>query len=685
MTDQSFIDSMMEMFVFETTQMIEKLEIIILTNEKTSCYPDDEISEIFRIMHTIKGSSAMMMFDNISALAHSMEDLFYYLREEKPVGINYSILSDIIFACLDFLKVELEKITDGSTPDGEYSALKSRIDQYLQKIKQNDTELELEEDSTDTTIVTYTEMISNPINLYKAIIFFDEGISMENIHAYSLIHSLKKSQNEVLYIPEDIDTNEGSADIIRKDGFQIYIKSQYSYELIQQLLVQTVFVKKIDLIQLENDEEIKKRFTVTQCVEEEMKKSDTGHRDGGTFEEKEHLPISSQPSIISVNVMKLDQLMDLVGEIVIAEAMVLQNPDLNGLVLNNFNKASRQLKKITDEIQDIVMAIRLVPLAATFHKMQRLVRDMGKKLDKEVKLELIGEDTEVDKNIIEHISDPLMHLVRNSMDHGIETLEEREQKGKPRIGTITLEAKSSGSDVLIIIKDDGRGLDCERILKKARENNLLIRPEADMTEKEIYNLILLPGFSTNEEVTEFSGRGVGMDVVLKNIEMVGGSVVINSVQGKGTVFMLKIPLTLAIIDGMNIKVGNSHYTIPTVSVKEFFRTDIEDIITDPDGNEMIMVRGQCYPVIRLYELFGVKGAQTEINCGIIIMIEQDGRTLCIFADELLGQQQVVVKTLPEYIRKLRKINGLVGCTLLGNGYISLILDVAGIIMKTGGC
>jgi two-component system, chemotaxis family, sensor kinase CheA len=213
----------------------------------------------------------------------------------------------------------------------------------------------------------------------------------------------------------------------------------------------------------------------------------------------------------------------------------------------------------------------MVPLSATFTKMHRIIRDMSKKLDKEVHLDIVGEETEVDKNIIEHISDPLMHLVRNAIDHGIEDSENRAAKGKPRAGVVTLEAKNAGSDVLIIVRDDGKGLNKDKILKKARENNLLFKNEEDMTDKEIFNLILLPGFSTKDKVTEFSGRGVGMDVVSKNIEAVGGSLSVDSITDKGTIITMKIPLTLAIIDGMNIKVGSSRYTIPIISIKESFR------------------------------------------------------------------------------------------------------------------
>lgn len=691
MSDQFSSESMMDMFVFETSQLIEQLEESILSNEKTSCYSESAINEIFRIMHTIKGSSAMMTFDNMSSLAHAMEDLFYYIREEKPQNVDYSILTDLILECIDFIKVEIEKIKNNDAPDGEYSALIDRIKDFLAMLKDGSTlittaDVNKDNDNLEQHIYcSETGLKINDKNFMKAGIHFENGCEMENIRAYAIIHHIKSIVDEVFYIPDDIIENDETIELIRKEGFQIYIKTNRSYEEISNFFMSTAFLRDIELIQLENDNELKQLFgeksLLLKGTEEKLPNSKKVllKQNGNQTNPKEVQLSSSQQSMISVSVLKLDKLMDLVGEMVIAEAMVIQNSDLNGLVLDNFNKASRQLNKITDEIQDMVMAIRMVPLSATFHKLHRIVRDMCKKLGKEVDLEIIGEETEVDKNIIEHISDPLMHLVRNALDHGIETPDERTSLGKPSLGTITLEAKNAGSDVLILIKDNGKGLDRAKILKKAKDNNLLTKPEEEMLDREIFNLIFLPGFSTNDNVTEFSGRGVGMDVVTKNIEAVGGSVSVESIMNQGSVITLKIPLTLAIIDGMNIKVGSSHYTIPTVSIKEFFRPKINDIITDPDGNEMIMVRGQCYTILRLYEFYKVKNAKTEFEDGIIIMVEQDSKTLCIFADELLGQQQVVVKALPEYIRRLKKIKGLTGCTLLGDGNISLILDIAGLM------
>jgi two-component system chemotaxis sensor kinase CheA len=268
-----------------------------------------------------------------------------------------------------------------------------------------------------------------------------------------------------------------------------------------------------------------------------------------------------------------------------------------------------------------------------------------------------------------------MHLVRNAVDHGIELPDVREASGKPRVGRIIIEANNVGSDVLVSVRDDGKGLNKQKILQKAVQNGLINKQEHELTEKEIYNLIFIPGFSTNDNVTEYSGRGVGMDVVTKNIEEVGGAVSVVSAQGAGTITTMKIPLTLAIIDGMNIRVGSSIYTIPTTSIQETFRAKEKDIVTDPEDNEMIMVRGSCYPVLRLHRLYEVEADTNDMTKGIMLMVESDGKSLCLFADELLGQHQVVVKALPAYIKLARKIKGLAGCTLLGDGSISLILSV----------
>lgn len=666
-------DPMLDLFIFETTQLVEQLEQIVILYEKAGSYSLEGINEIFRIMHTVKGSSAMMLFPNISLLAHAMEDLFFSLRDDKPQYLDYSALSDLVLDGLDFIKIEIAKLKNGDESDGDPSGQINNLRNFLSSFKSpglivKEKENQFTQQSYLNDIQSETTSLSQ---IYQALIFFDHDCGMENIRAFGVLNDLQDLAEVVGHWPGDLDHHD-SAKTIKEQGFTVLLKTNSSSEEIQEIILQTLFIRDLQFSRV--GDEVFKKLQQCEAILQEERPVKTSNS-----EEPETNSTLVQQSIINVSVLKLDKLMDLVGEMVIAEAMVTQNPDLKGLDLPNFDKAARQLGKITSELQDIVMSVRMVPLAATFQKMNRIIRDMCKKLNKEVQLKLIGEKTEVDKNIIEHIADPLMHLIRNSMDHGIEMPAEREAKGKPGCGTIILEAKNAGGDVLIIVKDDGKGLNKEKILEKAREKGLIQKPESELSDQEIYNMVFQPGFSTSEDVTEFSGRGVGMDVVLKNIEAIGGSIATESVTGKGITVTLKIPLTLAIIDGMNIKVGDSRYTIPTVAIKESFRPKSADIITDPDNNEMIMVRGQCIPILRLHHIYHVKTKVTNFTEGIFIMVEQDNEILCLFADELLGQQQVVVKTLPMYIKNTKKVIGLAGCTLLGDGSISLILDIAGLI------
>lgn len=685
MSDYFSSEPMMEMYIFETSQQLEELEQVIISSEKEGMFSPDNINEMFRFMHTIKGSSAMMLFNNVSELAHSIEDVFYFLRENKPEKLDFHGLSDLVLEGVDFIKIEIEKIKDGEKADGDIANLMEKIEGFLTELKlENSCEGEIQRPPSAKVQQYYIapeKKGSSELNRYKAVITFQDGCEMENVRAYTVTHNLSNFAKELYYIPEDILENDDNAQYIRQNGFQIFVTTEKNYEEMYEFFMQTIFLQDLNLSILDNDEEeqVLKQTNKLEIEDNQIKMPEIVTAKE-TVQKEASAP--STQSIISVNVEKLDRLMDLVGEMVIAEAMVTQNPEVEQLGIENFQKAARQLHKITTELQDMVMAIRMVPLSMTFKKMNRIMRDMCKKLGKEVNLSVIGEETEVDKNIIEHISDPLMHLIRNSIDHGIESNDERERMGKERVGTVTLEAKNSGSDVLVLIRDNGRGLQKEKILKKATENGLLDNYEHELTDKEIYNLILLPGFSTKEQVTEYSGRGVGMDVVLKNLESVGGSVNVDSILGKGTTITLKIPLTLAIIDGMNIKVGSSRYTIPIISIKESFRPRKGECFKDPDNNEMIMVRGQCYPILRLHEHYSIETNITEFSEGILIMLEQEDRTICLFADELLGQQQVVVKALPNYIKRIKKIQGLAGCTLLGDGSISLIVDVNGLCSLT---
>ncbi|MEN6316104.1 MAG: chemotaxis protein CheA [Clostridiaceae bacterium] len=704
MSNDSTKEPMLDMFIFETQQLIEQLEQEILTCEKSGSL-DQSINEIFRIMHTIKGSSAMMLFNNITTLAHSIEDLFFYIRDKKPVSVDQSRLIDIVLEGTDFIKNEIVKIESGSPANGSPAKIIKKTETYLDvlsgttaseptqahdKIKHGKAAAGIDpagigdqgnKDTHENNGIPLssgnTESSSDPaLTVYRSTVFFEDGSEMENIRAFALMNHLKQIAEILRIDPDDITENNHSADMIKNDGFKIEFRTAHCFDELKALFEQTIFLKSLELTEVKvNTGEPDERSNDSDMPDTA---SDTGtaNLQKNTSPDKNVNASAIKQSMISVSVSKLDMLMDMVGELVISEAMVIHNPELDNLQLDGFLKASRQLHKIIGELQDIVMSIRMVPLSVTFQKMNRIVRDMSHKLEKEVKLEIIGEETEVDKNIIEHISDPLMHLIRNSLDHGIEHASERIGKGKPAEGKIILEAKNSGGDVWITVRDDGKGLNKEKILQKAIEKGITNKSEAELTEKEIYSFILLPGFSTKESVTEFSGRGVGMDVVVKNIEKIGGTVIVESTPGAGATISVKIPLTLAIIDGMVIRVGNARYIIPTASIKESFKVGTENVITDTSGNEMIMVRGSCYPILRVKKLFNLSSGIADIHDGIIVMVENNGKSTCIFTDSLLGQQQVVVKALPGYIKKVK---GVSGCTLLGDGGIGLILDIAGLI------
>lgn len=657
-TDHLINESLLQVYLFECNQLMEQLEQIVLSVEESNVYNMEDINQIFRIMHTIKGSSGMMQFNQIALLSHTLEDIFAFLRANEAITADYSRLTDHILDGIDFIKEEIEKIENGKPADGQASHLIELFQKFL-------TELQgLDQPPLNSALEK---------QIYKAVLFFEEGCEMENIRAFNVVHHLDGLAEVLQQTPEDL-MNEKSMEEIRKEGFKLELKSLLSVEQLKEHLLETLFLSRLEL-------EEGAGASTPSDLDIELEPTDQQEKQQQKLENKlvsSTTTGSSTTSMISVNVTKLDKLMDIVGEIVVAEALVVQNPDLQDLELDNFQKAARQLHKIINELQDSVLSIRMVPLKSTFNKMHRIVRDMKKKLNKDVLLEMVGEDTEVDKNIIEHISDPLMHLIRNALDHGIESLEERLKTDKPLQANIRLEAKSSGSDVLIIVEDDGKGLSRTKILDKAKEKGLLRLPEEDLSDKDVHRFILHPGFSTKENVTEFSGRGVGMDVVLKNIESLGGEISIDSREGEGTTITIRIPLTLAIMDGMNIRVGPSRYTIPITSIRESFRPREEELITDPEGHEMMMVRGECLKVVRLNTFFKVDTAVSRMDEGIMLIVEDKLAPVCLFADELIGEQQVVVKTLPNFIKNRKKIRGVTGCTLLGDGSISLILDFSDI-------
>jgi two-component system chemotaxis sensor kinase CheA len=383
---------------------------------------------------------------------------------------------------------------------------------------------------------------------------------------------------------------------------------------------------------------------------------------------------------IKVETAKLDYLVDMVGEMVISQSLVRHDPDLATGLKPRLARNLSQLARITDDIQRTAMSMRMIPVGQLFQKTSRLVRDLSRKAGKQVELELAGEETELDRNIVEELADPLMHMVRNSVDHGIESPEERLQAGKPAQAHVTLKAGHQAGHIVIQISDDGRGLPREKILRKAREKNL-IEAGAELTESEIFALIFHPGFSTADKITDVSGRGVGMDVVRKQVQKLRGRIDVISKPGEGTTFLLKLPLTLAIIDGLVVGVGDQRYIVPIFAVREMLQPAEEAISTIHGRQEMAMVRGTLLPVIRLHQRFHVQPRNQHPWESLLIVAESGSKLFCLMVDELIGKQEVVIKSLGE---GMRNIAGVAGGAILGDGRVGLILDPEGLFGLSNG-
>lgn len=379
---------------------------------------------------------------------------------------------------------------------------------------------------------------------------------------------------------------------------------------------------------------------------------------------------------IRVAIEKIDELLNVVGEVVITQSMLAQlAKDLEGTNADRLRAGLAQLESNVRELQESVMRVRMLPVGSVFSRFPRLVRDLSSRLGKQIRLQLSGEQTELDKTVLEKIGDPLVHLVRNSVDHGIETPSERLAAGKQPEGLIHLDAFHKGGTINIVIRDDGRGLDRERLLQKARSRNL-IDPDAVLSDAEVYELIFMPGFSTAEQTTDLSGRGVGMDVVRRNIKELGGSVELSSIPGQGTVTTITLPLTLAIVDGQTIRVGSENYIVPLVSIIESLQLRDGGARQVHGHGEVFPFRGDYLPVIRLHEVFGIEPKSRNLSDGLIMVVEGEGGRAGLFIDELLGQQQVVIKSMETHYAR---IQGVGGATILGEGSVALILDVPGLL------
>ncbi|HJB21156.1 MAG TPA: chemotaxis protein CheA [Candidatus Fournierella merdavium] len=702
-------ESILDAFLYETNSLLEQLDSIVLAAEQQDSFSEDDVNTIFRIMHTIKGSSAMMEYNSLMTIAHRAEDLFSIIRDKSMDGVPESLrpeLFDLLFQTIDFFRGELEHIENEQPLTEDIDTLLQKVNRLIDQIRSGGQPEQApaapaagdaaapKADAAPAQQPAAQPAAAAPAGSpsgfpYGLQVFFDEGCGMENLRALMLVNSVKEicSEEDFTYEPQGVESNPSTADQIIESGFLIFFREQAQRDNAIHAVTSSGSVRSYQAID-RPAAEAAPAASAPAAAPAAAPKADAPAAPAAPKTEKKAAPSAAskaepapqqhhKESLISVNLSKLDQLAAVVGEIVITESMVTASPDLKGLKLDTFTKSARQLRKLTDELQDVSMSLRMVPVSGTFQKMHRIVRDMCKKLNKQARLVLEGEDTEVDKTIVDSIGDPIMHIVRNSMDHGIEEdVQQRIDAGKDPVGTIVLSARHTGSEVIIEIKDDGQGVNYDAVLNKAIRNGLA-QPDVEYSHKDILNFLMAPGFSTNTEVTEFSGRGVGMDVVKRNVEDVGGTVYITSEPGQGMTTTLKIPLTMAIMDGMEVSVGGSIFTIPILNIRQSFKISENDLIRDASGGEMFKCMGNFYPVIRMGDLYQIDGGVTSVADGILIWLEAGEKSYCLFVDELLGEQQVVVKPLPGYLNRFNvKSSGIAGCTILGDGNISIILDVS---------
>ncbi len=716
-------------FLVDQVSTLEEMENLILSIEKE--YDTNKIDALKRIFHTIKGEAGVLGMKEVGELCHKTED---YMEQEKD---NISV--DRLLVVKDWL---LNTFNAYSQKDVNSTPLELVLEQLNgnTKIEINSTKENVERSETfpginmaesdDPGLVSdfigeaneHLEQAdesllileSNPedeeaINSIFRVFHTIKGVAsfLDFKAIQTLSHStenlldlarkkeitLSGARIDIVFSSVDAAKNEiNSLQNALEDG-SIYRSNPQLPQLIAkvkelcnvtvnnpkpigEILVSSGDVKSEDVRdafrkQIENPDSkigeilVENGSATNEQIEDALKKQKLSKK---TVKVKETIKVDTE---------RLDKLVDSIGELVIAEAMVTGDEDITRKASAKAIRNMRQLDKITRELQEIGLAMRLVSVKSTFQKMARLVRDLAKKSGKKINFETSGEDTELDKTIIEHIGDPLVHMIRNSADHGIETPEERVKNGKSPEGTIRLRAFQKGGNISIEIEDDGKGLDKDAILAKAKSQGI-IKENEKISDHDIHQLIFRAGFSTAKKITDVSGRGVGMDVVKKNIETLRGNVEIKTEKGKGSTFSMQLPLTMAIMDGMVVKVGKERYILPTLSVIETFRPEESDLSTAVGKGEMVKVHNQMLPLLRLSTLFDVKDAVKNSAEGIIMVVEDMGKRVGILVDDIIGQQQTVIKNLGDGVGE---IQGVSGGAIMTDGNISLIVDIAGIIRE----
>ena len=677
------MEAMLDMFVFETSDLLAKLDDILMRTEQEELTPDD-IGEIFRIMHTVKGSAAMMGLQNMSHLAHALEDLFSLIREDPSIKYDKPALYEMLYAGSDSLKYETENISDESVPLSDFTDQIAQVRAFAEAMKNGGAAPEATVGSGTGAAVGDVSLYApdDPDDVFCFNVRYDESCMMPEIRAMVLLNQLAAVGEVLATLPPDLDADD-AGEAITAGGLTIKVRTADPDSALAHLQA-GINVSCVTPLMRETKAEAAAEEAPAPVPSEQGQPAEAAPAPAPTAAAA---PVKKHEDkgggVISVRLEKLDRLVSLAQEIVIAQSGVLHNSELAPYrsSMPGFERSARELKKLIDELQDMVMSVRMVPVSGAFSKMNRVVRDMNKTLGKGVKLVFVGEETEVDKSVNDMLGDPLMHLVRNAVDHGIESPEERKAAGKTEEPTVTLSAFYDSNDVVITVADNGAGMDPKKLLEKGRQKGILTKPESEYTEQDCFALIMAAGFSTNTQVTEYSGRGVGMDVVKKNLEKIGGSLSVDSKLGLGSTFTIRVPMSLSVSTCMGVMVGGQEYAIPMTALREAFRPQKDQTVRTPEGREAVCRQGEnkLFNVIRLGRHFGTEREELPLTEGIILLCNTSGdddEHEALFADALTEEMQIVIKPFSHYLARFGlKEKGLFGTSVLGDGSIIPVIDV----------
>lgn len=684
------VSQYLEIFVEETKEHLQSLNdnILVLENEPEN---KDTINEIFRSAHSLKGMAGTMGYKRMQTLTHDMENVFSEIRNDK-LKVT-SDLVDILFQCLDALEAYLDNIIntqDEGTDDN--AAIIKLLNDYLnggsgvaeQAAPQVAQAAPQTADGvvTDFSKVNFADFEQHAImeagtknlNVYGVHVKVDPSCILKAARAFLVFKSVEELGEIIKSIPSAQDIEDEKFDL----DFDIFVITGESLDKVLATVRNVSEIKDAEGSIIKLDEKKEEKPEETEKTEKtESAKPATVPKAGKPANSQ---PAKGKPVVnrsVRVDIDKLDVLMNLVSELIIAKnglvsAAATSNTEENQSV----NEQIEYLERVTTNLHESVMNVRMVPIETVVNRFPRMIRDLSKKLDKKMELYMTGEETELDRTVIDEIGDPLMHLLRNSADHGLESAEVRRERGKDEIGTIFLNAFQDGNNVVIEVGDDGNGIDIEKVKRKGIEKGTITPEQAEvMSDKEVIDLLFQPSFSTSEKITDVSGRGVGLDVVKSKIESLGGVVECKSVLGEGSTFTIRLPLTLAIIQALMVKLGNEQYAIALGSIQTIEDIPLSDI-KYVQGKEVINLRGNIIPIIRLGELLDVPDRTEPDESLIVVVIKKGDKQAGLVVDSLVGQMEIVIKSLGKYININKMISG---ATILGDGEVALIIDANAII------